>query len=505
MRKNIIARLLSAFLFLTVVFSGATVNADTKKPNPDNLYLGYIAEVSGKERLYEFTAPYDFSYRFRFVFWEPYQIRGGMTPIIELYDEEMKLIESSDDEELASYLESGKYYVYIYTTDESEMNYSFIAEYDASFEIKVKMPGSDNVETCEELGCFTTNTISTSWTYLVLKGCELTAELKVNNLPSGKYDLSYKYGKNTTLATLPLDYDSISFTFQNRVYVRCRVSDKKSSFAEDFYCEIEPYELYKFEDGTYFDCEIKACKSTDERVSTMKKAFDEKGNSIVYHGFYILNNTDVPLHEDNTITDTVKVDSDCKQVFFIHDAYCSYNYIMKEDVFFVFPDGAGDKVTCNTTYHIDKKINANEYAQVIYSFTPEKDGVYRFASSNTKYGDPMVAVFDSDRKLICFDDDKENDFWDDSSKINDYRLHRNYEIFFSDCEAEAELQAGKTYYVAIPIIYDSLECDFKINLKNDSNDSDVDGLSFDDFVERLYVVALNRQSEKRVRITGVTW
>jgi len=77
-----------------------------------------------------------------------------------------------------------------------------------------------------------------------------------------------------------------------------------------------------------------------------------------------------------------------------------------------------------------QKVPAQEYT--IYTFTPEKDGLYYFYSRNYRNCDPYASLRDANFNYIASNDD---------------RIDWNFGII-------AELQAGKTYYLIVGGYYD---------------------------------------------------
>ena len=155
----------------------------------------------------------------------------------------------------------------------------------------------------------------------------------------------------------------------------------------------------------------------------------------------------------------------------------------------------------------------------IFSFTPEKTGTYTFSSKGI--ADTYGAVFDSDRKCIACNDDLKGTYEEQYPDIRtNWRksLNGTEDLNFS---ITCDLTAGKTYYLAATLnpfnddfkkdSYDftvSLTCDKVADTPTPSPTDKPSGtptakptneptktVSFEDFVERLYVVALGRDSE----------
>ena len=499
MRKIINIKILSLFILLTVLFSGVVVSADTNKPDlnelSDYVYVNDIKELRSASYLFKFDAPKTFAYNFNFMWTDPYEISGIKTPVIELYDKDLNLVKSSDNTDLSIFLNEGTYYIYIYTPNGEDIGYApFQIKYDYKIIAKIKEPNSSEYKDLTRTGWFSSSSLSGKWDYYAIPAnSDVTLGMTVNNLPSGQYDFGYEWylvkdNKDTLIkkdSTISQKFDSTG----DKLY-KCKITDKKSSFSFVVYFEMEAEKKLAFTDGTSIDFEFKAFRPSEERVSVLKPIDIVEGQKVFYNFYYYYEYGDYSYGYSIKTTDSVTIRPESKGVCFFHSAYVSGGASVGKDMYyFVFDDGAGEKITCDKKYHISKETNVNEYNQVIYSFTPEKDGVYTFFSSNKTLGDPMVVVFDSDRNVVCYDDDGEYDYWDNPSLFESMGSFDTRMI--SDCKAEAQLTAGKTYYIAIPIIYRYLDCDFSVSLKGSNS-----GLSFGDFVERLYVVALNRQSEK---------
>ena len=190
-------------------------------------------------------------------------------------------------------------------------------------------------------------------------------------------------------------------------------------------------------------------------------------------------------------------------------AYCSKSYatLMKENFIFVNdpssvcelkPGSKNDLSLMNYDY-LDGPgatySDASSY-QRIFTFTPQETDEYTISSSGNS--DAYVAVFDSNYKCIGWDDDKSGNVWDDlifvyPSKPSEY--DKNFSL-------TTELKAGEKYYFVVVCLSGDYNAtsNFSVNFDRKTNpvipDPSNDEMSFNDFVERLYVVALNRQSEK---------
>ena len=216
---------------------------------------------------------------------------------------------------------------------------------------------------------------------------------------------------------------------------------------------------------------------------------------------------------------------------------------------FVKPDSLDGTLVQGQTLHIEGSGELKNSAggkipkQWIYSYTPSKTGKIKLTSSNIEMGYPTVALFDQDKKFMTSAGG--NLYFDNKETVPASYDKNNVK----SVTLEAHLEAGKTYYFAFPLLNYGLtntmrnfvyqmNNDWNIeytedqvqqepsnptnptnptdpaeptNPTNPTNPTDPtnstapstptdptsdSGLKFDDFVERLYVVALNRQSEK---------
>ena len=206
------------------------------------------------------------------------------------------------------------------------------------------------------------------------------------------------------------------------------------------------------------------------------------------------------------------------------------DYVFVKDLTSAEKIKAGDKYqTSLTDIEPDDEDSIDSFVtdkyQQIYSFTPEKTATYSFKS----YGqaDPYCALFDSDFKCIAYSDDPVD--WWTFETLNRY-FDKKYGIYTDfNFDITAELEAGKTYYF---FVVNSTSVDlnisdwrvviapeFEVELSCDTPDptetptptakssdptptstttptqAPSKGGTFEDFVERLYTVALNRPSE----------
>ena len=189
-------------------------------------------------------------------------------------------------------------------------------------------------------------------------------------------------------------------------------------------------------------------------------------------------------------------------------AYCpkSYATLMKENFIFVNdpssvyelkPGSKNDLSLMNYDFLDGPEAtysDASSY-QRIFTFTPQETNEYTISSSGNS--DAYVAVFDSNYNCIGWDDDKSGNVWDDlifvyPSKPSEY--DKNFSL-------TTELKAGEKYYFVVVCLSGDYNAtsNFSVNFDCKKNSTptpepEKDG-TFEDFVERLYVVALERASE----------
>ena len=210
---------------------------------------------------------------------------------------------------------------------------------------------------------------------------------------------------------------------------------------------------------------------------------------------------------------------------FISRGYISGNHlgILAMDYVFINEISSAEKIESGKKLHVDlididpdlDELNSRDCKasdiQKIYSFTPDKTGNYSFKSSGN--ADPYCALFDSDLNCIAYSDDP-TEWWTFETyyRFFDYK----YEMYDDhNFNITTKLEAGETYYYFV-VNNSSPDYEFarwitKVDSEFDVELIDLDSkpepdpivpdpsndeMSFEDFVERLYVVALNRPSEK---------
>ena len=157
----------------------------------------------------------------------------------------------------------------------------------------------------------------------------------------------------------------------------------------------------------------------------------------------------------------------------------------------------------SNTLTLDKTIDLRysfSHDQKVYAYTPDKDGIYTVTSTqNDTISNLVLAVFDQSDKMLGVYDSNINQF-DQNMNEDKYEYLRQTGKIDHSLNLSVELKAGQTYYF---YFYSGYQQYYKINVsykpapqKDPTPSPSNDEMSFEDFVERLYVVALNRPSEK---------
>ena len=188
-------------------------------------------------------------------------------------------------------------------------------------------------------------------------------------------------------------------------------------------------------------------------------------------------------------------------------AYCSKSYtrITKENFIFVNDPSSVCDLKPGNKYDLSLESFSemqgpymsgdSSSIQRIFTYTPQETGEYTMSSSGN--ADTYLAVFDSRYECIGWDDDKSGNVWGEHLFVYPTKpvgSDRNFSF-------TKELKAGEKYYFAVVSLSGG---NFTVNFERKSEPQSPDPIvgpsndemSFNDFVERLYVVALNRQSEK---------
>ena len=248
--------------------------------------------------------------------------------------------------------------------------------------------------------------------------------------------------------------------------------------------------------------QIKAAKNFDERVIDPVK-YSVKGDSLAYYCLKSIYG-EQPVFDYNN---PIKIPYEYKAIMIDQRLLFWCSICSVRVYYFVINDSEITEIKEGQTQKLIAYTQMGQL-QKIYSFVPESSGKYTFNSLNLQRGNPFVGVFDSDLNPITFNDN-----------ISEYRNGSFSDLLTKsdfNCSVTVDLTAGQTYYFAVPIAnaecpeeksFD-LVCDFKITYTPDEKPTPVVPTSsepvsiniynsgtFEDFVERLYTVALNRASE----------
>ena len=307
--------------------------------------------------------------------------------------------------------------------------------------------------------------------------------------------LNYEWYKTKGMNLESVGSPNSPITIQNPLFsevgYKCLIKSTDGKFSDELYFKVKTLNTYTFLDGSKWAYGAFAYKPGEDRTITFPETI-YNGNAndktdYSFHDYYYATYASVRGDEP-----TVNIPDSWSGTLIFADAYRGYNNRLRAFFLsFVFEDGAGIKAESGKTYQMNRQSFTGDYRQVIYRFTPETSGTYRFNTSNVKYGYSICAIFDSDRKVIA-------------TTLGDYIENETSHGYNQTFDINVELTGGKTYYIAIPAGYSDLSCDFSIstvstssNPSNPSNPSvpSTTGGTFEDFVERLYVVALGRASE----------
>ena len=197
---------------------------------------------------------------------------------------------------------------------------------------------------------------------------------------------------------------------------------------------------------------------------------------------------------------------------FCHNSKYTSAYVEAKAAVFVKTDPGSNTLALDKEEKIYCPFEFHEFENVCYSFTPDKDGIYTCTSRCEDENNPYVAVFDANDKCLGW--------YENSLNIVECKDNKEYERRVANegvdyqLNLKIDLKAGQTYYFyfmnpADHLDYIPLESPkdyFTVKLTYEpyppkpdpviTEPEITDEMSFDDFVERLYVVALNRQSEK---------
>ena len=200
---------------------------------------------------------------------------------------------------------------------------------------------------------------------------------------------------------------------------------------------------------------------------------------------------------------------------FCHDSKYTSADVEAKAAVFVKTDPGSNILTLDKEEEIYCPFEFEEFENVCYSFTPDKDGIYTCTSRSGDENNPYVAVFDANDKCIGWYDNKINKV--ECKDNNEYERRIAAEGVDYQLNLKIDLKAGQTYYFYFmnpadyvsSITHGSPKDYFTVKLtyepyppKPDPVQPDhtitpepATGGGFEEFVERLYTVALNRPSE----------
>ena len=395
-----------------------------------------------------------------------------------LYDGELKLITSTKSGELNADLEANNNGYYVVITGKG--GYSVDLEYDYNVNVKVKGSSVDSTYT----GAMYSSTRSFDYIgYDVPVGEDVTLGLDLSRLPSGM-TLNYEWFKVGSEDDTSIGKKGQPLTVKNdagtKIVYKCSIKSSDGKFTDYLYTSINTVYSLTYENGQHAVSMVRAYKPGEVREVYLPKVIygSDTYNS---ESYYLYDENDFNSESgENFLYRSEPVDSIPESwngtLFFLSYSRDNSN-VVSLMCYFVFADGYGEKVSAGNTYHIDKSKQTDRYSQIIYSLTPEKDGTYRFTTSNVCDDFPSMFLFDKDRNLVAPDPNSE--------------LQSSPERAMS-FDIKADLKAGETYYIAIPT---SKYGSFDLNISFNEPSKQVNEKTFEDFVERLYVVALGRDSE----------
>ena len=412
---------------------------------------------------------------------------GSGPNALAVYDKNKKLIKTSDVLDMTVQLDGGTYYYVVYNGKDTGFEIFF--DYSFQLQVEYKIPGSDKYNALQRNAYFWSQTYGGYWDrYPIMEGSDVKLSLIIGDLPSGM-KLDYSWGqdkdKSGNFKTIGTANSPLSLNIGKDVddYYLCNVKSKDGSVDTSFVFNLETCYMFAYKDGSTFACSVKAFKPGEERgLSFPDFVYGGNRDKDISYGMMELSENAKTKYDMDKSPD--KVPSDWKHAII----YC---YASGPDVsrsleytafYFVFADGDGIKAKNGETYHIDDSADKEKRGQAILSFTPETTGSYTQTFSNSGSFPMALAVFDSDRNVVaesisCYAD--EVNFWNNAEDHN----------------LKVDLTAGKTYYIAIPKMTNEFNCDLSISGGSNSSNSSTTGGGFEDFVERLYTVALNRASE----------
>ena len=471
------------FMALIPLTGGSSVRADgLDKDKAETLAIHSERNIDPKisTTTYLFHAPYTMKYRFELdISYDDKVLGHKPNATITLYDSSEKQIASSANMLLTAELSGNKDYYIVVETD--SCYYLFSCEYDYYIDISIKKKNSNSFESVNYYSHWGSSVYDDNmWCQIeVNDSTNVKADLNIGSVPNGmklNYEWSWDKTGNNKFESIGSSNSSLSIknaAGTHEVY-KCSIKSSDGKFSDYILFQVNTTDTFTFLDGNEWAYDAKAFKPGEERKIKFPDTY-YSGNPNSKPNYYF---EEYKIYEykygsgdgqDFTIPSTWKIPA----------TFCSaYNnnavthYL---GLFFVFADGAGKKVTSGNSYSLEDGNLNDGFEQAIFSFTPEKTGTYRFNSSDVTSGYSVCAIFDQDRNLVA-------------TSLGDY-IKEDIKTF----DIKADLTGGKTYYIAIPTLF-LVDVKCKLNISEVEKSSVTSG-TFEDFVERLYVVALERPSE----------
>jgi len=478
-----IASILTVLMCMTLipVINSGKVRADG--PDTDfyisvNMYSYVWIPDSGKPTTYKFKTDQPMTYR---IYADELVVKysdDARNIPIDVYDLSGKLIKSSNCPDISVELEGNAYYYVVVGASEESFQIRF--SYDFDIEVKAKEPGKNSYGVELRYGNFWSSDYGGDWNwYSPVKDSDLKIDLVTGSLPDGM-KLDYSWTHDTTKDNHFQSIGTKNKTLEIKAgkekeeYYACNVKSKDGSFATRIIFKITPLPAFTFKNGKDYDYKIEALKPGEERKFKFPETVyggnpDDKIEYALYGTF----------PENMTVEDIpTAIPSDWSSIVVMCEESRGLTSVGYYIFSFLFEDGEGEKVKTGQTYHYKAQPDVEEFPQAIYSFTPEETGTYDLKVSKKLVTPQTIAVFDSGRNLI-------------GESISAMLEDLSGGVSAENYDLKVDLTGGKTYYIALPVMYEKMEFDFSISMEEKIPEE----MSFSDFVERLYVVALGRASE----------
>ncbi len=412
---------------------------------------------------------------------------GSGPNALAVYDKNKKLIKTSDVLDMTIQLEGGTYYYVVYNGKDTGFEIFF--DYNFRLQVEYKIPGSDKYNTLQRNAYFWSQTYGGYWDrYPIMEGSDVKLSLSIGDLPSGM-KLDYSWGqdkdKSGNFMTIGTANSPLSLNVGKDVddYYLCNVKSKDGSVDTSFVFNLETGYMFAYKDGSTFACSVKAFKPGEERgLSFPDFVYGGNRDKDISYGMMEISENGKTKYDMDKSPDKIPSDWKYASVFCYASGSNATNSLEYMLFYFVFADGDGIKAKSGETYHIDDSADKEGRGQAILNFTPETTGSYSLTFSNSGSYAMALAVFDSDRNVVA-------------ENIGSYSDPTGLWNNGKDYDLTVELTAGKTYYIAIPKLIGEFNFDLSISGGSNSSNSSTTGGGFEDFVERLYTVALNRPSE----------